>query len=277
MTVGKWDAEAWHRRHRREPPTPGNKKPWVYVAVAAFILTAAGVSATQAFDGPEKIGVCHHTGDGFVFLAVADDGFEHGHHRHHVNDYFVPAGQAGCGAVPAPEVPEETEVNTTAPVDNATVEAPVETPGQGNTTEAVDETAPETPANETAPEPIHPGDVAIVQTADQDDKKVRLMLTVTNIGQGNASDVSLSDDLPDLRRAWSLSGVDAKSCVLNGQALRCWFGDLAPGESAQIQLSAYTDRMPCGDAMTNTATVGAKDDAEARNNASSASIMARYC
>ncbi len=275
MTVGKWDAEAWHRQSRRETPAPGNKKPWVYVAVAAFVLTAAGVSATAAFDGPDMIGVCHATGSGYVFLPVAKEGFEHGHHRHHAADYFVSAGKASCGA-PAPAPGNDTVVPS---VPEEAVNESVEN-APHNVTEEID-AANETVAenNETvegaAPAPL--GDVAVIQTADQDDKKVRLTLLVRNVGEGNASDVSLSDDLPDLRRAWSLSGADAKSCVLDGAALRCWFGTLAPGETREVTLSAYTDRMPCGDGMTNTARASSVDDAEARNNASSASILARYC
>lgn len=269
MTVGKWDAEAWDRQSRRETPTPRNKKPWVYIAIAAFVMTAAGVSATQVLDGPQMIGVCHGTGNDFVFLAVANDGFEHGHHRHHAADYFVAAGQGACAAQAV-----EAPVNVTEPI-NETIVIP-EPVDANETVEEIDEsTQPE--ANETAPEPVLLGDIAVVQSADQDDKKVRLSILVRNVGEGNASGVSLSDDLPDLRRAWSLGGADAKNCVLNGLALRCWFGDLAPGQSVDIVLSAYTDRMPCGDAMTNTASALADGDQEPRNDASSASIMARYC
>ncbi len=274
MTVGKWDAEAWDRQSRRETPTPRDRKPWVYVAVAAFILTAAGVSATQAFDEPQ-IGVCHATGEGYVFLPVAKEGFEHGHHRHHGADYFVSVGRAGCDTAPAAgnqtaEPEPEMPVNETLGLPD---ELPVEAPEN-----VAEETVPqnETAVNQTAPEPL-PGDVTVVQTADQDDKKVRLTILVRNVGEGNASEVALADDLPDLRRSWSLSGADATSCVLDGAALRCWFGTLAPGESREISLLAYTDRMPCGDGMTNTARATSADDAEARNDASSASILARYC
>lgn len=303
--------------------------------IAAVLLAAAAVSATQALDEEERIGVCHATPaaeEPYVFLVVKKDGYEHGHHRHHDGDFFVDDLSRGCQgddpvvpgnatgpagnespsepvgnetpAEPVPDEPaaEEPAANETPgepagnetptePAGNETPEEPAgnETPEEpaGNETpeEPADNETPaepsgnETPAepsgNETPAEPA--GDAAIRQTAAQDDFAVTLTLRVTSLGPIDATDVTLDDQLPDLRRSWQLTSMAGGQCVLDGRSLTCWFGDLAPGEERVIELRGYTDRMPCGFALTNTAFVSSTGDAEERNDASSASIAARAC
>jgi hypothetical protein len=89
--------------------------------------------------------------------------------------------------------------------------------------------------------------------------------------------VQLTDQLPDVRRPWFLGGEDSDRCSLEEDQLTCWFGTLAEGESATVLVKAYTDRIPCGRHLTNTAGVTADDDANEANNSSSAGIEARSC
>jgi hypothetical protein len=310
MTVPRWDAKTASRRFPGEPARhpgepartvrPGPKRKMLLAGLAAFVAVAATVGATQAIDGEERIGVCHATGSAenpYVFQVVNEDGFEHGHHRHHEDDFFVT--DLGRGCVSDDLVVAPAPGNGTEPAGNASEEPVAETPEQpaGNETPASEEPAAEEPAEEPAPEgtetptqnetegdgnvtPPQPpaGDAAVRQSAAQDDFAVTLTLRVTSIGPGVAEDVVLEDQLPDVRRSWSLTGADAEAfCVLDGRSLSCWFGDLAPGEERIVVLGSFTDRMPCGFALTNTAFVSSVADAEARNDASSASITARSC
>lgn len=316
MTVPRWDADRQLRRFPGEPdPRParapgGRKRKVAWAALAALMVIAVAVSATQMAQEDRRIGLCHHTGsetNPYVFQVVKEDGYEHGHHRHHEGDFFVTDLSRGCVSdelAPAPgnETPEEPAGNETPddpedPTGNETPEEPTgnDTPEEPSGNETPDEPAgnetpeeptgnetPEEPSgNETPPdnatEPEPAGDAAVRQTAVQDDFAVALTLRVTSLGPGVAHDVALDDQLPDVRRSWQLAGADAGSCVLDGRSLSCWFGDLPAGEERVVEVHSFTDRMPCGFALTNTAYVTATGDAEARNDASSASIAARSC
>lgn len=233
--------------------------------LGALIVLAVAVSATQ-LSGDERVAICHATAseaNPYVLILAKKDGFEHGHHRHHDGDFFTDNLEQGCtGDVPV--VPDEG--NGTSEPTEPEVPADPETP---------EDNATSPPANETpVPDPV---DVAVRQAAVQDDFAVTLTLRVANVGPGLAQQVSLDDQLPDVRRSWQLAGIDAADCVLDGRSLSCWFGDLPAGEERVVELRSFTDRMPCGFALTNTAFVAALDDAEARNDASSASIAARAC
>ena len=316
MTVPRWDAQTASRRFAGEPETTpargGRKRKALWATLAALTVAAVAVSATQAI-GDDRIGVCHATGSAtepHVFLVVKDDGFEHGHHRHHEGDFFVSDLSRGCAGdepvVPdapgnetppsgnetpeAPagnetppagnETPEQPAGNETPPVGNETPEAPTgnETPPAGNgTPEEPAGNGTEEPAQNGTSEPAPAGDAAVRQSVVQDDFAVVLTLRVLSAGPGVAQDVTLDDQLPDVRRTWQLAGADAQACVLDGRSLSCWFGDLPAGQERVVELRSYIDRMPCGFALTNTAFVAATDDAEPRNDASSASIAARAC
>ncbi len=310
----RWDDKRKTRRFPGEPaPAPraspgGRRRKAGWAALGALLVLAAAVSATQAGQEEERIGVCHATGSQeqpYVFLVVKEDGFEHGHHRHHDGDFFVTDLSRGCVSddLVVPPTPAENGTEPTEPAGNASVpddgttppaepQEPAVTPeptepSTGNeTSEPANETAeptepaePAEPANETQPEPAPEpaGDVSVRQSAVQDDFAVTLTLHVLSVGPGVAHDVVLTDQLPDVRRSWQVAGDDAAECVLDGRSLSCWFGDLPAGEERTVELRSYTDRMPCGWALTNTAVVSGADDAEARNDASSASIAARAC
>jgi|SRR5688572_3814382 len=315
MTVPRWDAKKWHNdwRHRRSPaiagapPTAqsskGRKGALALIATATLLVMAAAVNATQPGTpgDPEKIAVCHATGsesNPWVFLLVKKDGYEHAFLRAHPYDFFPEDPSRGCQGDEIPTAPaaepagnatgNETDADDgsgdgNAPGGNATVPTP-----DGNATVPDNQTVPDnaTDGNETvgnstenatAPPPPPPGDVAARQSAWQDDFEVVLTIEVRSVGAGDATDVTLHDELPDLRRTWYLGGVNAPECTLSGRTLDCWLGDMAPGETKMVQLRGYTDRMPCGFSLTNTPLVGAFEDSEPRNNGSSASIAARAC
>ncbi len=260
MTVGKWDAEAWHKQHTSAPKQ--QKRGLVYLAIAVALVVAGGATATQIIDEPEMIGICHATPSGTVFLIVPKDGYEHGHHRHNPDNYFVDPG-AGCldDEPIDPVIDEVVEANgTEEPINDVPV----------NETEA--------PADEPADEVINEtiSDAAIRLQSQQDGESVWLTLSVSSLGDADAADTTATMDLPNVGRNWALQGDDAADCVL-GDRLDCWFGDLAPGGTRQIVLVAHLDQLPCGDGITLTANLGAIDDAEPRNDASSASIVPRSC
>lgn len=306
MTVPAWNPDRFRQQMSKtpEPPRPQRRfltRRMLALGLALVFFGAAAVTATHGVDdAPDLVGICHATGSAqqpFVWLVVDEDSYEHAHHRHHGGDFFTAAGAGPDGC--AGDLPPEPAADPAEPEENGTTEEPAADGGDGGDDPAGDDPAnatdaPEQPENTTAgpegdgtgedaadngtaePEPL-PGDAWVRQSATQDRWQVVLRLQVGNGGDGDATDVTLTDALPDLRRAWALGGADAQRCVLDGNDLTCWFGTLAPGETAQVELTAYTDRMPCGDAMTNTASVWSEDDAEARNDASSAGIQARAC
>ncbi len=282
------------------------KRKVVLAALGVIVTLAVVVSATQVNYGDETVAICHATSsteNPVVFLTARRDGFEHGHHRHHEGDFFPEDPSRGCSGDEVPVAPADD--NGTAPASgnetddgdadgNPTgdddVDANATDDGSdavGNPTDDDNATADgnataggsddgTTTGNQT-PQPAPAGDAAVRQNAVQDDFEIVLNITVSSLGPGVAQDISLDDTLPDVRRSWDLGGHDAASCVLDGRSLACWFGDLAPGEERVIELRSYTDRMPCGFALTNTVFVSAVDDLESRNDASSAGIAARAC
>lgn len=302
MTVPGWNAQQYHekmqRRHAapepRSPARPGRTKKIAGLALAAVVFGAITVAATHD-DGTERIGICHATGSEtqpYVWIVADKDGYEHGHHRHHEGDYFRSADAGGCSDDEPVDHAENGTDNATAEGNGTAAGNATDDAGDDNAT-ADDGAAPADNGtadggdNSTAPEDnstaadngteAAPGDAWVSQEAWQDQHEVVLTIVVGNAGEGDATDVTLSDELPDLRRSWHLDGEDADQCVLSGQDLSCWFGSLAPGETRQIELQAFTDRMPCGFSQTNTAQIAATDDPESRNDASSASIQARGC
>ncbi len=277
MTVPRWDANTFDRtrRHAGEPTPPtamrprGRKRKAIMLSVGALVALAALVSAQQIASGDEPIGICHATSSAenpYVFLVVKRDGFEHGHHRHHEGDFFPSALSQGCTGdtpvVPGNETdePAPADNETEEPADNETEEP--ETPADdGNETETPAEDANETetpddgsdgnateePTNETEePEPV---DVSVRQTAAQDDFEVILTLRVASLGPGQAQEVALEDQLPDVRRSWRLSGDDSADCVLDGRSLSCWFVDehgLRDGHGRLAAQQRRLERQHCG-------------------------------
>jgi uncharacterized repeat protein (TIGR01451 family) len=95
-------------------------------------------------------------------------------------------------------------------------------------------------------------------------------ITVTNLGPGIASNVTLSDSLPN---GGTVGGDDAEDCAIEVDELTCNFGDLEPDETRSVTLTIPTTEADCP-VVENTATVTAdnEDKASLENNESSASI-----
>ncbi|MBK9711345.1 MAG: DUF11 domain-containing protein [Kouleothrix sp.] len=96
-------------------------------------------------------------------------------------------------------------------------------------------------------------------------------IVVSNIGQGTAYDVTLTDNLP-AGVAWSISPA-VTGCDIQTGTLSCSLGDLAAGASVEIHISGVTDAADCG-VLSNTATVAATNEAAVAqgNNSSTATI-----
>jgi uncharacterized repeat protein (TIGR01451 family) len=81
-------------------------------------------------------------------------------------------------------------------------------------------------------------------------------------GTGTAHGVTLIDNLP-AGYVWTLGGIDAADCqidtVPSPDVLSCSFGDLAPGASRSITLTAPTTGQNCA-VIPNTATVDATNE-----------------
>ena len=103
-------------------------------------------------------------------------------------------------------------------------------------------------------------DVTVDKTADDSPilagETGSYTITVSNIGQGLAKGVTLSDTLP-AGIAWS---EDSAACSITGGVLTCAFGDLASGASVTVHVSGTTSVADCGQ-LPNIATVAATNEA----------------
>ena len=120
-------------------------------------------------------------------------------------------------------------------------------------------------------------DAAVSKDATQDANSVTFTLGVESIGEDSVTNVTLFDDLPDLNRTWFLGGADSEFCTLDGNALECAFGDLAPGESRSVTVKAYTDQMACDSELENVAWISAGNDGDASNDQDSAFVRGPAC
>jgi uncharacterized repeat protein (TIGR01451 family) len=86
-------------------------------------------------------------------------------------------------------------------------------------------------------------------------------IKVENVGDGDATNVELSDPLPD-GIDWSDDSADctiAPDSGTTGQVLSCSFGDLASGDSVLITLTGTADKADCG-TLENTASATADNE-----------------
>ncbi len=165
---------------------------------------------------------------------------------------------------PGPEIDETGNADGNETIDDNSTEEAHQPPAANHTENGTH-----------APTPT--GDLRLHQSIIQTDHDVTVELTITHSGDDAVQDVTLHDALPDLRRAWLLTGPDTGNCVLDGLDLACYLGDLGPNATVSLTLHAYTDRMPCGQALTNTAFLESTGDIEERNDIASAGIAARSC
>ena len=95
-------------------------------------------------------------------------------------------------------------------------------------------------------------------------------IVVTNLGPGTATNVTLSDLLPN---GGTVSGTDAADCTIEEGVLTCSFGDLEPEDERSITLTIPTTEANCP-VVENTATVSADNENKAalENNESMDSV-----
>ena len=99
-------------------------------------------------------------------------------------------------------------------------------------------------------------------------------ITTTNIGQGTARNVTLTDTLP--AGTWTIGGADGASCSGTSGTMTCSFGTLASGASRTVTLTRPTAIADCG-TLPNSVSVattygGANIDVDTTNNTSSATV-----
>ena len=130
-------------------------------------------------------------------------------------------------------------------------------------------------------------DLQVVKTATDDaisaGEVAEFSIVITNIGDGTAYDVSLTDTLPG-GVAWNLDsvafdGVEVADpdalCTISGISLSCPdLGDLAADGEITITISGDTDLDDCGP-LVNSVTVGAsnEDEQDLGNNTDSATVV----
>lgn len=124
------------------------------------------------------------------------------------------------------------------------------------------------------PPPPPESDVGVNKTASQDaaNDTATFTIVVSSFGPGNASNVTLTDELPDVQSDWFLGGPDAEACTLDGRNLSCHWDIIEAEGSRTVTATAYTANVCPDEAIANTATVSADDDANPDNNVSSAAV-----
>ncbi|HET7702272.1 MAG TPA: hypothetical protein VFK35_02655, partial [Candidatus Limnocylindrales bacterium] len=216
----------------------------------------------------------------------------------HVTD-DLPAGITWTADAPTGTASATCSINTAPNPDVLTCDAALMGPGtsfsvhiHGTTTAAncglVDNEAVVTTTNDGGDDDdaqvmVECPDVTVVKTPDggvvNAGQNAVFTIVVSNSnaeGTGTAYDVTLTDDLP-AGYVWTLGGADAASCsidtVPSPDLLSCDFGDLEPGASRSITLTAPTNGDNCA-VIPNVATVAATNEAQSRtgNNSDSASI-----
>ncbi len=96
----------------------------------------------------------------------------------------------------------------------------------------------------------------------------RYTITVSNIGAGTATGVTVEDIVPD-GIAWS---DDSDDCSFDGPTLFCDFGNLEPTEQATVTISGVAGPEDCGE-MSNTASAEATNADPAASDPSLITIL----
>lgn len=262
----KWNANTWHRQHARGyRRIPLRARPMLTLGVFGLLLLGtAAITVAQETVGngslsDDQVGICHATGSEeqpFVYLVVARDGAEHGHHEQHDADEVDVDGPEDCGIDGPAAEPEGAEAAPGSEMDACH-------DGHGN--------------NTTSAPSLCDGDLAVNKTGRIEGEHIFFDVVVQSLGPAEADGAKLVDRLPDVGRPWNMSGEDAGSCWMVGREVRCDFGDISPGDERVVRFKALHCPQDCGDDITNTVIVHASNDANESNDRATTVLTIEDC
>ncbi len=262
----KWNANTWHRQHARGyKRIPLRARPMLTLGVFGLLLLGtAAVTVAQETVGngslsDDQVGICHATGSEeqpYVYLVVARDGAEHGHHEQHEDDKMDLDSPEDCGIDGPAAQPEGAEPAPASEMEECH-------DGHGNDT---------TPT----PSPCD-GDLAVNKTGRIEGEHIFFDVVVQSLGPAEADGAKLVDRLPDVGRPWTMSGDDAASCLMVEREVRCDFGDVDAGDERVLRFKALHCPEDCGDDITNTVIVHARNDANESNDRATTVLTIEDC
>ena len=262
----KWNANTWHRQHARGyKRIPLRARPMLTLGVFGLLLLGtAAVTVAQETVGnrslsDDQIGICHATGSEeqpFVYLVVARDGAEHGHHEQHADDEVDVDSPEDCGIDGPAAEPEGAEPAPGSEMDDCHE-------GHGN--------------NTTDAPSLCDGDLAVNKTGRIEGEHIFFDVVVQSLGPAEADGAKLVDRLPDVGRPWNMTGEDAGDCWMVGREVRCDFGDVASGDERVVRFKALHCPHDCGDDITNTVIVHAANDANESNDRATTVLTIEDC
>ncbi|TMK83105.1 MAG: DUF11 domain-containing protein [Actinobacteria bacterium] len=93
-------------------------------------------------------------------------------------------------------------------------------------------------------------------------------ITVTNTGQGNATNVTMTDTLPtNAGLSWTVADDGGATCGISQGVLTCTMASLAAGAHFTVHITSPTDKTTCG-TVNNTASASAENDGSDQASAS---------
>jgi len=121
-------------------------------------------------------------------------------------------------------------------------------------------------------------ELSITKTASvasvQPGGNVTFTLTASNAGPSTSTGAEIIDDLPQGMTPTAAYSTDAKGCKIAQRKVTCPLGDLVPGGTAIVQITANVSSTQPNSTMTNSADIvpGAERDKNSKNNTASASV-----
>ena len=108
---------------------------------------------------------------------------------------------------------------------------------------------------------VNCGDISLAKEADAGSvnagQQIGFTITATNNGDGDASGVTVEDELP-AGFAWEIESSDGE-CSIEGGVLTCDFGTIGPEGSKSVHIVSPTTAETCG-TVENTASVSTSND-----------------
>lgn len=125
------------------------------------------------------------------------------------------------------------------------------------------------------PPPVHvalTGDAAVRQSVRNEPGRLTYLVAVGGLGPGEARDVTLSADLPDVAASWTLAGAGSEGCAVSPDLrLSCAWGDMGLGDVEVFQMTARLERAPAWQVRT-VAALEAGNDRDGGNDVASSVV-----